>query len=801
MPQSNQTGEFNTFVGGLVTEASPLTFPENASIDEANFELDRNGSRSRRLGMDYEEGLTPYAISYSQAPLSDAKVVTYEWSDVAGIENKSFVVVQIHDKAYIIDRTDESLKSQSYVKSVIDLDIGSVDAAYASFAAVDGRLVIAFGKPELKVISYDDVSDSFTEEDPLRLKIRDLFGVEDKFTNDGEEIDLLSPEYLNFRPRANGVAMDEHIYNLRNQGWAVPRANWREDEVPVKRDAIDEFEYERDSRGRVTKYRGLPSNADSPIFNLYPNTAMDDKDTERFNSNGSWAMEPQKSRAATGHFVIDLLQRGVSREEELARLSEIYSRANGSSGVSFRTPTVSLPQDETEGGAKVVAEFAGRVFYAGFSSKTVGEDNQSPNLASYVFYSQLVKDKAQIGRCYQEGDPTGPEAPDLLDTDGGFVRLAGAYNIQSMVAVQNSLMVFAENGVWSIGGSDQGSFSANNQSVTKITEHGTVGSQSVVLVDGGVMYWSDDAIYYVVRNQVGNWGTQEISTNIRSLYQSIGSDDKKLCQGSFDNYSKKARWLYSTGNDSTDSARELVFDLVLSAFYPSIIGDVGVAGPVPVAPIEVSPFNSTREDLQVVVGTDSVVAGTDNVVVGTNVSSSGYKETAYLTLINKQDPANTSITFSTYRDSEFVDWFSYDNVGVDSPAFLITGYLGNGDMHRQKQVSYVYFHFKRTEDGFLDDGDDLIPTNQSSCLVQSQWDWANSATYGKWGKEFQAYRYRRHYTPEDVSDSFDYGTETIVSRNKLRGRGRVVSLSIKSEPRKDMKLLGWSMTIGMNSNG
>ena len=798
MPQSNQTGEFNTFVGGLVTEASPLTFPENASIDEANFELDRNGSRSRRLGMDYEEGLTPFPITYSQSPLSDLRVVTYEWSNVAGIEDKAFVVVQVHDKAFIVDRSNINLQTQSYVKHTIDLDVDSLNIGYASFTAIDGKLIIAYGKPELKVISYDDVADSIVEEDPIRIKVRDLFGVEDKVTSDGVERDLLSPEYVNFRPQADGLALDNHIYNLRNQGWAVPRAEWSASTDPLKKDPILSFEEDG------TTYRGLPSNADSPVFNLFPNTSVSDKDTERFNDEAAFNLEPQKTRATTGHFVIDLLQRGASREAEVVRLNDLYKDANpgaSPSSVTFRNPSVGLPQDETEGGAKVVTEFAGRVFYAGFSSKTVGGDSQSPSLSSYVFYSQVVRDSSQINRCFQEGDPTSAEEPDLLDTDGGFIKLSGAYNIKSMVVVQNSLMVFAENGVWSIGGSDQGSFSANNQTVTKVTEHGTISSQSVVLVDGGVMYWSDDAIYYVVRDQFSNWGTQEVSTNIRSLYQNISSGDKKLCQGSFDNYSKKVRWMYSTGNDSTESARELVFDLVLSAFYPSIIGDFGDAGPVPIAPIEVSPFNSTRENLQVVVGTDTVLAGTDPVAMGTNVPGSGYRETAYLTLINKGDPDNTSLTFSTYRNAEFVDWFSYDNVGVDSPAFLITGYIGNGDLHRQKQVSYVYFHFNRTEDGFLDDGDDLIPTKQSSCLVQSQWDWANSATYGKWGKEFQAYRYRRHYTPEDVSDSFDYGTETIVSRNKLRGRGRVVSLSIKSEPRKDMKLLGWSMTIGMNSNG
>ena len=54
MPAKGDT-QINNFVGGLVTEASPLTFPAGASLDEVNMKLIRNGSRQRRLGLDYED--------------------------------------------------------------------------------------------------------------------------------------------------------------------------------------------------------------------------------------------------------------------------------------------------------------------------------------------------------------------------------------------------------------------------------------------------------------------------------------------------------------------------------------------------------------------------------------------------------------------------------------------------------------------------------------------------------------------------------------------------------------------------
>lgn len=793
MPRSNQTGEFNTFVGGLVTEASPLTFPENASIDEANFILKRDGSRERRLGLAYEPDLTPYPISYTLSPLGDVAINTFEWYNVAGIAGKSFLVCQVHDRAYIVDRADATLKSSSYVKASVELDITTTTPSRASFSSVDGKLVIAYGASQIKIVSYYPTVDNFN--DPTTglvgvtksLKTRDLFGVAD--TVDGR--DLLSPEYINLRPTSTADE-DLHMYNLRNQGWAVPRLKWT---GTVKSDPVVEFE---DSGGDE---RGLPSNADGITLALYANTADSDPNSVRFNDDALAREEPNKSKTASGHYIIDLLDRGQSREAEYDRgcnpTTGLYINSNPGSSpeyITFRTPTVTLPTDRTEGGIKVVAEFAGRVFYGGFSSEVFNGDDQSPNLASYVFYSQQVQHDSQITYCYQEGDPTSSEEPDILDTDGGFIRLSGAYNLQAMVNIGKGLMVFAENGVWFIGGSDSGTFNANNQSVSKITEHGTLASSSIVVVDGTVMYWSDDAIYHIKQTQVGDYTSEELSVNIRTLYQSIPDESKVIAQGIFDPYSKTARWLYNNTDNGLPTT-ELVFDLVLGAFYPAIIGEDPTTSKIPVAHIQVSPFNVAEQELVVLSGSSPVLSNTDEVVVSAELVSGGFRSTSYLTLVGSEDPTSTSITFSTYNNLDFKDWGT-----EDAKAYMLTGYIGTGDYARFKQVPYVYFHLLRTENGFVDSGDDLTPTNQSSCLVQAQWDWTNSATYGKWGRQFQAYRYKRRYTPEDLLDTYDYGTTTIVSKSKLRGRGRVVSLLIETEVAKDLKLLGWSVTIGSNTS-
>lgn len=62
---------FNTFVKGLMTEASEINFPENYSLYEKNFELRRDGGRDRRRGMElvYPLGVVltsrPYPLEVS----------------------------------------------------------------------------------------------------------------------------------------------------------------------------------------------------------------------------------------------------------------------------------------------------------------------------------------------------------------------------------------------------------------------------------------------------------------------------------------------------------------------------------------------------------------------------------------------------------------------------------------------------------------------------------------------------------------------------------------------------------------
>ena len=79
MPQSLIQRTVNTFVKGLITEASELTFPENASVDELNCALERDGTRRRRQALTYEDN---HVLSDVVVP-QGALVNTVDWYNVA----------------------------------------------------------------------------------------------------------------------------------------------------------------------------------------------------------------------------------------------------------------------------------------------------------------------------------------------------------------------------------------------------------------------------------------------------------------------------------------------------------------------------------------------------------------------------------------------------------------------------------------------------------------------------------------------------------------------------------------------
>lgn len=165
--------EFNTFVKGLITEASPLNFPANASREEINFELLRDGTRRRRLGFDYEDAHAKIATTLSREQYDRARPVSYKWMEVAGVPGRNFVVVQANNVLYFFD-SDKAPLSTTGALGSLTLESYPLATRY-SLTSVDGFLVVAAGVDTIAIVSYDNPGFSATYE---RILVRDLWGVE-----------------------------------------------------------------------------------------------------------------------------------------------------------------------------------------------------------------------------------------------------------------------------------------------------------------------------------------------------------------------------------------------------------------------------------------------------------------------------------------------------------------------------------------------------------------------------------------------------------------------------------------------
>jgi len=761
MPKKGQRVEINTFIQGLITEASPLNYPVNASIDEDNFELNRDGTRDRRLGLNLEPTFSKVNTGVSSSTISLNSVNSFRWGAVNGLTNRDFVVVQVTNKLYFFNADEPIISTNGYV-GTITLSSLSTSIRF-SFAALEGKLIVASGAQTIAVITYNSSANTFSATYE-RLKTRDVWGVQ--VTSSSYESDI------SYR----GTTLPaEHMYNLQNQSWGIPRK--------LKTGSLT---------NPIEKYKTdlgvYPSNSEMVWAGLSMATATASTDPYEYMFTNLYTEALGANvKAAKGYYIIDLLDRGDSREAAFA--------ANASKYPSLSLSTVALPTDRTPKGATCVETFAGRVFYAGFDDEVVGGDARSPILSDHIAFSMLVKSYSDVFKCHQEGDPTSRESFDLVDTDGGIIKIGGARGILALKNVESHLIVIARNGVWAIsGGSDYG-FTASNYKVSKISNFGGISANSVVVHGGQVFYWAYDGVYVVGKTQVGDIEVNSITDKtIKTFYDKIPSEAKETAFGAYDQYTKKIRWLYKSGPffTSTSITRELILDLSINAFYTTTIQrstnrDVEVVGM-----FVSNAFTFAGLTEAVLSGSDLVYSGTDLVVSTSNVRSSDDQSLRYVTLI--EESGVVKISFSYYQDTTFVDWKALDGIGVDAKAYVLTGSQIAEDSGMEKQIPYLIMHFRKTESGVIS----FAPDHQSSCLVRSQWNWANSLRSNKWSPQFQAYRYRQLRLVEHENDDFDNGYETVVSKSKLRGKGKAFALYFETEPGKDCRIIGWNLTINAN---
>jgi hypothetical protein len=291
------------------------------------------------------------------------------------------------------------------------------------------------------------------------------------------------------------------------------------------------------------------------------------------------------------------------------------------------------------------------------------------------------------------------------------------------------------------------------------------------------MYWSASGIYLVGGGEGGGMSVQNITkTTVHRLFSEIPKANKEHAIGSYDAINRKVTWLYSSSlsyngiNYKYQYDKELVLDVTLQAFYRNTISTLtGEASPYLAGYI-------TTPDL--------IDAGT----LGSSV-------TKYLCLWYEDGISYPKVSFGHYKNTDFLDWYSYDGLGNNYLSYMLTGHELVGSLLSTKQAPWLVVFCKRTEQYVVgtDEFGGAEYDKPSSCLVQSRWDWTDSVTSGKWGAEQQAYRFTRPFILPAEGELLDYGHEVIQTKNRLTGRGKSLSLLFSSESGKDMHILGWAI--------
>lgn len=423
---------------------------------------------------------------------------------------------------------------------------------------------------------------------------------------------------------------------------------------------------------------------------------------------------------------------------------------------------------------RTVAFFAGRAWYAGIPSTTI---------SSWIMFSQVVTSDDKYAKCYQAADPTSEFSPGLVPSDGGVIPIPEAGSILKLVPTHDSLLVFAETGVWRIAGGPDG-FSATEYFVEKTTPFGALSQSAIVEIEDTIVYWSNGGIFIISPDDVSNHlrASSLSQEKIQTLYTNIPSLGKRYARGIYNPETKIVMWLFnSSPNDDgiTDRFKKdkfLILDANLKSFYTYSLGSLETQNP-------------------------TIVGGGLAVNQGNSVDGNS-RVFKFLTVgVTGGTLALTFSDFEALEDSpdKFMDWFSADGIGVETNPlpYVVSGYDPVQEGSKDKQANYILTFMKKTETGF---DSNLDAKNISSAILQAQWGWTNHIIANRWSVGEEVYRKRHTFTPVDSNDLYLDGYPVIVAKTKARGKGKVLSLKWSSSSGKDMKIIGWAIPFGINTN-
>lgn len=485
-------------------------------------------------------------------------------------------------------------------------------------------------------------------------------------------------------------------------------------------------------------------------------------DTGIFDPNRLDLVAFGNSAAPKGHYVLKLFDKD-------------YGASSGVSGLEdLKLSPTARPT--------ATCTYAGRVFYSGVAAN---------NYLGRVWFSRVIREAYDLGRCYQEQDPTSDTLNDLLATDGGEIVIEGAANVVALLPLGNGVVVLATNGVWHISGGDL-DFSAINYRIDKIAAVGPTSPRGTVEVDGTILFAALDGVYAITRSVEGLAVAPISDASIKTAYSEISQAAKASFFAVYSRQDKRVYWFYGETSPITSLNKVLVFDVALGIFYTL---SVAIGGSLPRVAAAFDKRNLSDFSVNVPVTLDGVTVTLDAAEVYVVASYAG--TTGAAVKIVTLTPEN-KLTLSELNNRTRVDWQTYLG-GTTQPVvgYAVTPSITIGELGRDKQLPYVTSFFTRTEDGWELVSGEYQLAHQSGATIQARWGWTDSAIGGRWTASQQAYKLSV-FSFSPSPDAFDYGYSVIRTKNVMRGYGKSVALRWDNVPGKDMKLLGWQSSMLIN---
>ena len=826
----------NKFIRGLVTDATALSFPQDACTEVNNVVFDSTGRVTRRKGFDTETSYTSDSVTLSAGDV----YTTFLWEAVSGDGNKSFLVVQQGEIISFYDTSSSTELSGNKHSTEINLTTSFLatnsnrdPADYlCQFTYGNGDLFVVNGACDPFYVTYDSNDDSFTSTS-VTLQYRDFTGLED---------DLDDDERITSTVSAMETGNPNHYYNLLNQGWsgtdALSQWDTARSDMPSNQDYIaiyrssetDAFDNTRvtaqdtgnrlapkghyilqvgvDDRQTAIEAEGysfivqsssnaLIDQSEGTIFtNFSSNTsAAFDGDTEQDSNDATQTSDVSSAyigkdfgasntksvnRAvlypvATG---VEAPWEGFLEDDEVNLVITLYGNnstpSNGTDGTSLGSAT--LTSDQLT------------------SVEIMSDDSATSYRYVWCNFVPNATDKIGVSEVRFFSGTSSFDRPECVSFFAGRVFYGGmqsegiSNNIYFTQIIENEDqygLCYQKNDPTSEDFSD---LLPDDGGVIKIPEMGTL--RKLYAYQNGLLCYASNGIWLIQGSsgsifKADGYQVKKISSiGVESAYSCVSIKGLPAWWGEDGIYTVQ----FDANYDSFTTVS--LTDDIIETFYNAI-------------PLENRKYiKGTYDNVDQIaywIYNDSTLGAdvyTFNSVLCMDAKSRAFYTWEISTGPVVRDivflkPADRTIdgklklllhrnytgsaadqTFGEILNDSYKDW-EVEGTDADYTSYFITGYKIDGETEKFFQSNYVFVFLEQE-------------TN-ASCFVQGLYDYTNSSATGKWSTSQQVYN------------------ENLAFRNinfrrlKIRGKGRALQLRFESESQKPFTIIGWSIWETVNA--